>query len=105
MLGSTGSSGISNITSSNLYFPNHTERESSIQVSHTPQYDSITLSCKTEGVSRFHQEMVSRLSQEVRTAHTTGDIQRLKQQVASGQYVPEPMAIAGRMLFLTEEEG
>ena len=89
MLGSTGSSGISNITSSNLYFPNHTERESSIQASHT----------------RFHQEMVSRLSQEVRTAHTTGDIQRLKQQVASGQYVPDPMAIAGRMLFLTEEEG
>lgn len=104
MLGSTGSSGISNITSSTLYFPNHTEKDSGAQSAHPPQYDSITFSCKAEGASRFHQEMVSRLAQEVRTAHTTGDIQRLKQQVASGQYVPDPVNIANRMLFLTKEE-
>lgn len=104
MLGSTGSGGISNITSSTLYFPNHTERENGVQATHAPQYDSITLS-HTEGSNRFQQELVSRLSQEVRTANTTGDIQRLKQQVASGQYIPDPMAIAGRMLLLPEEEG
>lgn len=47
-------------------------------------------------------QMVGRLSQEVRTATTTGDIQALRQSVASGEYTPNPMAIAGRMLFLTE---
>ena len=46
--------------------------------------------------------LVSRLSQEVRTATTTGDITALRQQVASGEYVPDPMAIAARILFLGE---
>ncbi|NCE65506.1 flagellar biosynthesis anti-sigma factor FlgM [Pseudoflavonifractor sp. 524-17] len=48
-------------------------------------------------------DMVSRLSQEVRTATTTGDIQALRQAVASGAYKPDPMAIAARILFLGEE--
>ena len=48
-------------------------------------------------------EMVSRLSREVRTANTTGDIQELRQKVAAGEYHPDPMAIAGRMLFMVEE--
>ena len=47
-------------------------------------------------------QLVSRLSQEVRTATTTGDIQALRQSVSSGEYAPDPTAIAGRMLFLTE---
>ena len=46
--------------------------------------------------------LVSRMSQEVRTATTTGDIAALRQQVASGQYIPDPMSIAARMLFLGE---
>ncbi len=46
--------------------------------------------------------LVSRLSQEVRTATTTGDIAALRQQVASGEYTPDPMAIAARILFLGE---
>ena len=49
-----------------------------------------------------HLEMVSQLSREVRTATTTGDIAALRQQVASNQYVPDPMAIAARILFLGE---
>ena len=48
-------------------------------------------------------EMVSRLSQEVRTANTTGDIQELRREVSAGEYHPDPMAIAGRMLLLVEE--
>ncbi len=46
--------------------------------------------------------LVSRLSQEVRTSTTTGDIAALRQQVASGTYTPDPMAIAARILFLGE---
>ena len=48
-------------------------------------------------------DMVGRLSQEVRTANTTGDIQALRQQVSTGTYTPDPMAIAARMLFMVEE--
>lgn len=50
--------------------------------------------------SRFHMGLVSRVSQEVRTATTTGDIAALRQQVASGEYTPDPMAIAARILLL-----
>nr|WP_243152289.1 flagellar biosynthesis anti-sigma factor FlgM [Pseudoflavonifractor sp. 524-17] len=67
------------------------------------KYDCVTLSSVPTGESRFHMDMVSRLSQEVRTATTTGDIQALRQAVASGAYKPDPMAIAARILFLGEE--
>ena len=43
------------------------------------------------------------ISQEVRTANTTGDIQELRREVSAGEYHPDPMAIAGRMLLLVEE--
>ena len=65
------------------------------------QYDSVTLSTPSQD-SRFHMGLVSRVSQEVRTATTTGDIAALRQQVASGEYTPDPMAIAARILFLGE---
>jgi negative regulator of flagellin synthesis FlgM len=48
-------------------------------------------------------EVVSRLSREVRTANTTGDIQELRREVSAGEYRPDPMAIAGRMMLLVEE--
>lgn len=63
-------------------------------------YDSATFTSAPEGESSFRMKLVSRLSQEVRTATTTGDIQALRQAVASGEYKPDPMAIAGKMLFL-----
>lgn len=65
------------------------------------QYDSVTISTPSQD-SRFHMGLVSRLSQDVRTATTTGDIAALRQQVASGTYTPDPMAIAARILFLGE---
>jgi negative regulator of flagellin synthesis FlgM len=68
-----------------------------------PKYDSVTLSSQT-GESRFHQELVSRLSKEVRTATSTGDIQRLKKEIAEGTYEPDPMRIAAKILYLDEEE-
>ncbi len=66
-----------------------------------PQYDSVSIS-SPRGDSLFHKNVVSRLSQEVRTATTTGNIQALRQQVAAGEYTPDPMAIAARILFLGE---
>lgn len=62
-----------------------------------------TFSTMLTGKNTFQMDTVSRLSQEVRTATTTGDIQALRQEVSAGEYVPDPMAIAGRILFLVEE--
>lgn len=62
-------------------------------------FDHVELSGEVTGEIRFRRELVSRLVQEVRTAHTTGDIQRLTQAVDSGAYVPDPSEIAARMLL------
>jgi negative regulator of flagellin synthesis FlgM len=83
--------------------PISTERATSAPAASSPKYDSVTISSQTQG-SRFRQELVSRISQQVRTATSTGDIQRLKQQVADGTYVPDPMRMAARILYLNEED-
>ena len=66
------------------------------------KFDSITLSADHSERNSF-KDLVGRLTQEVRTATTTGDIRALRQQVASGQYQPNASAIAARMLFLGED--
>ncbi len=48
----------------------------------------------------MQKNMVSRISQEVRTATTTGDIQALKRAVTAEEYVPDPMKIADKILFM-----
>ena len=63
-------------------------------------YDSVTLSAPGQD-NRF-MGLVSKLSQEVRTATTTGDIAALRQQVADHTYTPDPGAIAARILLLGE---
>ena len=68
-----------------------------------PNYDSAAFSPRPAGKSGFQMELVSRLSHEVRTATTTGDIQELRRAVSAGEYAPDPMAIAGRMMLLTED--
>jgi negative regulator of flagellin synthesis FlgM len=73
------------------------------QVTAEPKYDSVTLSSQTEE-GRFRKEFDSRLANEVRTAASTGDIQRLQKEVAEGTYMPDPMRIARRILYLNEEE-
>ena len=63
-------------------------------------YDSVTFSAPWQD-NRF-MSLVSKLSQEVRTATTTGDITALRQQVADHTYVPDPSSIAARILLLGE---
>ena len=62
-------------------------------------YDSVTVSAPKG--STF-MSLVGRLSQEVRAATTTGEVARLRQEVSSGQYTPDPTASAARILFLGE---
>lgn len=101
MLTSTGSGAISPVGRTKAYYPAQKRGTLSQSVS-GHNYDSFDLSAPA-GRRSFQMEMVSRLSREVRTAHTTGDIQDLRREVSSGEYAPDPMAIAGRMLFLVEE--
>jgi negative regulator of flagellin synthesis FlgM len=103
MLTSSDYDAVTPVSSSNKLRLLNTERESRTAVAASPKYDSVTLSSQTEE-SRFRKELVSRLSGEVRTATSTGDIQRLRQAVAEGSYTPDPMVIAGRILYLDEEE-
>ncbi len=92
---------VSSVAPSKAYYSTP-RRSVSAQSAVERKYDSATFSPLPEGKSAFQMQLVSRLSQEVRTATTTGDIQALRQEVSSGTYTPDPMAIAGRMLFLTE---
>lgn len=101
MLTSTGSGPISSVGRTKTFYPAK-KRGVPSQPVFGPNYDSASFSAVAGGRS-FQMEMVGRLAQEVRTANTTGDIQELKRRVSAGEYTPDPMAIAGRMLFLVEE--
>lgn len=106
MLSSSGYSAISSIVPSKVYRTS-AERDNRVRTVRDARtaenYDSVTLSASVSGKSRFHMELVGRLSQEVRAATTTGDIHALRQQVSSGEYAPDPVTIARRILFLGED--
>ena len=100
MLTSSGYGAISPISPAKVY-RTKAGRDSRTQTAASgSKYDSFTLTTDRQD-SQF-LNMVSRLSQEVRTTTTTGDIAALRQQVADKQYTPDPMSIAARMLFLGE---
>ena len=100
MLTSSGYGAISPIAPRKVYLTKAARDSRAQSVSGGNNYDSLTLSSSSQD-SRF-LGLVSRLSQEVRTATTTGDIAALRQQVADHQYTPDPMSIAARMLLLGE---
>ena len=103
VLTSSGYGAISSITPVKKAYRTSAEREVRTAVpSSQSKYDSVTLTSAFKGESRFPMDLVSRLSQEVRTATTTGDIHTHRQEVAADRYTPNPMAIAGRILFLGE---
>ena len=101
MLTSAGSGPISSVGRTKTYYPAQ-KRGTPSQPLSGHNYDSGAFSAPA-GRKSFQMEMVSRLSQEVRTANTTGDIQELRREVSAGEYHPDPMAIAGRMLLLVEK--
>ena len=68
----------------------------------SPSYDSSSFHTVTDAESRFQLEAVSRISNDVRTATTTGRIQELRQAVSSGTYQADPVEIAKKMLLLVE---
>ena len=101
VLTSSGYGAISSIGPAKVYRTKTGRNDRAQAAPSGTKYDSLTISTPSED-SRFRMELVGKLSQEVRTATTTGDIAALRQQVASGQYTPDPMAIAARILLLGE---
>lgn len=101
MLASTGPGAVSPVRPAKTYFLS-AEHEASSQGVQARKFDSVTLSTSPVGERRRFMDMVGRLSQEVRTATTTGDIQTLRDQVSSGQYTPDAASVAARILFLGE---
>ncbi len=81
-------------------YPN-IERGNRAGTAHGVNYDSISVSSSNKE-NRF-MDLVSRLSQEVRTATTTSDIRALHEEVAADRYLPDPARIAASMLFLRED--
>ena len=67
------------------------------------RYDQVQFSSHLDEMSKRVKETVGRLSQEIRACVTTQDIERLRQQVNSGDYQPAPQEIAARMLLLRED--
>ena len=85
----TSSGGVPPISPPRTYYPG--VRQGSAARPHMDRsHDSVSFSVCVNGEDTFHS-LVSRLSCEVRTLH---------QAVVSGDYTPDPMAIAGKILFL-----
>ena len=66
-------------------------------------FDQITLSAG-QAASPTFRALAASLSQQVRTFNTTGKIQDLRSQVASGEYRPDARETAARMLLMSEDE-
>ena len=99
------SSGFNPIPAVGIPKTNYTtiERSARAKAPQGADRDSVSISSASNKGSRF-MEMVSSMSKEVRTATSTSDIRILREQVASGQYTPDPAKIAASMLFMKENE-
>lgn len=64
-------------------------------------FDKITISAR-DGADPQKLELQSKLSQEVRTATTTGTLAALRQQVQAGEYTVDAGSIAKKLLLLGE---
>lgn len=67
------------------------------------RYDQVQFSSHLDETGKRVKETVGRMSQEIRSRITTQDVDRLRQQVASGEYQPAPREIAARMLLYRED--
>ena len=100
MLTSSRSGIIPSVGRSQRYYPAAQRETITAPIQSEGNFDSVTLSAPLGSESRFHRDLVGRISQEIRTTTTTSDIRTLRQQVASGKYQPDASAIAARMLLL-----
>lgn len=97
----TGGSKISGVSGPvQLYSPRTKASKSSRAHGTAGRFDSVTLSGER---GSFAAQLTGRLSQEVRACTTPGRITCLKEQVEAGEYQPDPVSIARRMLLMPED--
>ena len=89
------------ISSSSLY---NRKSDLSNPVPAEQRYDQIQFSSHLDETGKRVKETVGRLSQEIRTQVTTQDVERLRRQVANGEYQPSCREIAARMLLLRGDD-
>lgn len=66
-------------------------------------FDSFLQTTKLSEQDQLQKKLVSRISQEVRTAVTTGEIQALRGQIRNQTYELDPSGIAARILLMGED--
>ena len=71
----------------------------STSASNEAQFDRLRIHTAATEQRQFQQELASRLVKDIRTRHTTGDIQRIKEDIAQGRYRVDPQEIAKRLLL------
>ena len=81
--------------------PSGAGRAKGTAAAESSSFDQITLS-GGQAASPAFRDLAAALSQQVRTYNTTGKIQELRNQVASGTYRPDARETAARMLLLPE---
>lgn len=62
-------------------------------------FDQVEISPEPSGEGRFQKELTARLVQEVRAANTTGNVQKISDEIRSRTYRVDPAEIAARMLL------
>ncbi len=83
--------------------PYNRKTDTANPVSPGQRYDQVQFSSHLDETERRLKETVAGLSQEVRTRFTAQDLERLQQQIASGEYRPDAGEIASRMLLFRED--
>lgn len=69
-----------------------------------PNFDQIEISSRPTGEEKQILDLVSRISQELRTRPTHTQIESLQEEVRSGSYHPDPECIAAAMLLIDKED-
>lgn len=93
-----GSGGVSPIYPPMSYTPSPLSSTGRPQVAEG-LFDKVKISRESSSADQFQRELVSRLVREVRTTHTTSDIQRIKNDVQSGTYKPNANEVAAKLLL------
>ena len=66
-------------------------------------FDQVQLSAQADSQLSRVKQLTARLSQQVRTRPTGGELELLRKDILSGQYLPDPDRIASHILLLREE--
>ncbi len=59
------------------------------------QFDTLIIS----RTAQKEQDFVARVSNDLRVRHSSGDLARIKEDIAAGRYEPDAMAVAAKLML------